>query len=86
MTFIDGVHYVQTGPERGHMRVLYKNTDINNAYIECMQQTSLASFVYEYLCMQIHYSDRCCRKLVTGPGFKMGPTDIHGHYSTKHLK
>jgi hypothetical protein len=33
-TFIDGVHYVHTGPERGHIWVLYCNLDKNEVYVE----------------------------------------------------
>jgi hypothetical protein len=63
-TFIDGVHYVHTGPGRGHICLLYKNTDINEAYIDQIQM-SLASHVHKYLCKVSHYLDRCCQKILT---------------------
>ena len=61
--FIDGVHYVMAGPKRGHIRVLFKNTNANEAYADRIQ-SSLASHMYMYLRKVMHYSERCCQKLL----------------------
>ncbi len=33
-SFINGAHSIFTGPERVHIRILYRNTDVNEAYVE----------------------------------------------------
>jgi hypothetical protein len=47
-SFIDGAHCIFTGPERGHIRILYRNTDVKEAYVESFRE-SLAAYVYLYL-------------------------------------
>jgi hypothetical protein len=56
--FIDGAHSIFMGPERGHIRILYRNTDVNEAYVERFWE-SLAAHVYLYLQEVRHYSRRC---------------------------
>ena len=63
-TFIDGVHYVHTGPKRGHILVLYCNLDKNEAYIEQFL-TCLALHMYLYLQEVAHYMACCYKKLLT---------------------
>ena len=44
-SFIDGAHNNFTGPERGHIRILYRNTNVNEVYVESFRE-SLAAHVY----------------------------------------
>ena len=47
-SFIDGAHSIFTGPKRGHIRILYRNTNINEVYIKSFRE-SLAAHVCLYL-------------------------------------
>ncbi len=62
-SFIDGAHYNFTGPKRGHIRILYQNTDANEAYIESFREC-LAAHVYLYLCEVCHYTQSCLQVIV----------------------
>jgi hypothetical protein len=62
-SFIDGPHSNFTGPERGHIRILYRNTDANEAYVESFWEC-LAAHVYLYLCEVRHYTRRCLQVIV----------------------
>ena len=57
-SFIDGAHSNFTGPERGHIHILYRNTDANEAYVESFWEC-LAAHVYLYLHEVRHYTRRC---------------------------
>jgi hypothetical protein len=54
LVFIDGVHYALTGPRRGHVQVLYQNTDEYDAYGDHFA-SCLASHIYLYLRKSQHY-------------------------------
>jgi hypothetical protein len=47
-SFINGAHSIFKGLERGHILILYRNTNVNEAYIESFRE-SLVAHVYLYL-------------------------------------
>ena len=47
-SFIDRAHSIFTGPKSGHIRILYRNIDVNEAYVESFWEC-LAAHVYLYL-------------------------------------
>ena len=62
-SFINGAHSNFTGPKRGHIRILYQNTNANEVYVESFLEC-LAAHVYLYLCEVSHYLRRCLQVIV----------------------
>ena len=61
--FLTGPIAFSQAPKKGHIRILYRNTDVNEAYVESFR-ASLAAHVSLYLQEVCHYSRRCLQVIV----------------------
>jgi hypothetical protein len=63
-TFIDGAHMVLAGPARGQLHLLYQNSDVNEQFVSYFAKC-LCAHIYQYLCIEKHFSCRCCQAILS---------------------
>jgi hypothetical protein len=64
VVFINGAHEILTGPGRGNVQILFRNTDEIELYVDRISG-SLASHLYWYLRWEKGYTIRCCQKMLS---------------------
>jgi hypothetical protein len=63
-TLIDGAHMVLVGPARGHLRLLYQNSEVDEQFVSYFAKC-LCAHIYQYLCKEKNFTRRC-RQAILG--------------------
>jgi hypothetical protein len=62
-TFIDGAHMVLAGPARGHLCLLYQNSEVNEQFVSYFAKC-LCTHIFQYLRKEKNFSCRCCQVIL----------------------